>query len=155
MRNLWTHLFLIATALLLAGCGEQQGSSGGNQERNSERQGADQQETPPIETIEGEGYEVVRIRSLGEANPDFYEGPIEESGVSAGDVDVILEEESALQAAYNDSTTQLTDYDLISLNFWADEVDGEIIDEMFFFRTPEAQEAYQQEAMGNLQELTE
>lgn len=146
------RLLLIAATLLLAGCAEQQEDSAANQDRNPEQQEAAQQEIPDIE---GEGYRVERVRPLEEANPDFYEGSIEDSGIAAGDVDVILEDEAALQAAYNDATNQLADYDLIGLNFWADEVGGEIIDEMFFFRTPEAQEAYQQEAIGNLQELTE
>lgn len=149
-----TALLLIGTAGCSNGGGPPEQGQGNPAESETRTRETQEEDSQPPE-IAGEGYEVVRVRSLEEANPDFHEGPIEDSGIPASDVDIILEDEMALQAAYNDSTTQLKDYDLISLNFWAGEVDGEIIDEMFFFRTPEAQEAYQQEAIGNLQELTE
>lgn len=122
--------------------------------RESEATTADDQEEA-VPEITGPDYRVAAVTPLAEANPDFYEGPIEQSGIPAASVDVIVDSEGAIQAAYGDATNTLTDYDIMTLSFWADRPGGEIYDQLFFFRTPEAQRAYQEEAMDNLEELNE
>ncbi len=106
-------------------------------------------EEPP--KVKGPGYEVVEIVPLEKADPDFYHGPIEDSGIPAAEVKVQVDGEGAIPDAYNDAASSLTDYDIMVVNFYKED---EILDFLFFFRTQEAQQAYADEAMGNLQQLT-
>lgn len=126
--------------LFVAGCSQGDPSA--------ERQ--EQPEEPPV--VKGPDYEVVDVVPLEESDPEFYEGPIEEAGIPAVEVKVQVDDRPAIQPAYEDATNTLTDYDILNLDFYRDE---ELLDELVYFGTAEAQRAYQEEAMANLRELTE
>lgn len=143
---------LVLVTLMLAGCSE--GTDAPKVppgEKEDVGRGTEEDPKKPP-AVKGPDYEVVEVVPLEESDPEFYEGPIGDAGISAAEVRVRVDGEGAIQPAYLDATHTLTDYDLMNLDFYKG---GELLNELFYFRTEEARQAHAAEAMAGLRELTE
>jgi hypothetical protein len=94
------------------------------------------------------GYEVIEQVDMTKMKL-FADGPIAQRGISGTIMKVQVQDTATVQSAYTDIVNCYQKYDILILAFWKD---GKHLENIPYFRTPEAQDAYQDE-LKHLQQV--